>query len=346
MLVCSGAGRDRRDRPGSRRGSPADAGLVLDTADAAERHLAPWRRRLPYQRAVGWPQPVFAGREEALAWFEVELPALVGAVREAAKYGFHPIAWLLPDALGSVFSLRSYYADWQRTIRIGLVAARKVRNRQAEAWTMTSLAHTQRELHKVDEELFDLYRCSLAIFREVGDPQGEARALHGLGGTYLHIGRLQEATACQEQVLAISRGTNDLYREEVAFRHLGWAYRVLRRFDDAIDCHNRSLAISGELGNRLGGGSSLYSLGEVYCDLGRFDEAIHCARRSLAINREFGSRGGEGRSLNLLGVALQNTQGIEAARACWQEALHILAELGLPQADEVRDRLADAGRTP
>jgi tetratricopeptide (TPR) repeat protein len=96
----------------------------------------------------------------------------------------------------------------------------------------------------------------------------------------------------------------------------------------------------------LGGGSSLYALGEVYCDLGRFDEAIHYAQQSLAINREFGSRGGEGRSLNLLGLALQNTQGIEAALACWQAALHILAELGLPQAEEVRDRLADAGGTP
>jgi tetratricopeptide (TPR) repeat protein len=317
----------------------------LHTADAAERHLAPWRRRLTYQRAVGWPEPIFAGREEALAWFEVELPALVPAVDEAAKYGFHPTAWLLPDALWSFFSLRSYYADWQRTIRIGLAAARKVRNRQAEAWTMTSLAHTQRELFKTDEELLDLYRRSLAIFREVGDPQGEARALHGLGGTYLHIGRLQEAIACQERVLAISQRTNDLYREEVALRHLGWTYRVLRRFDEAIDCHQRSLAISGELGNRLGEGSGLYALGEVYCDLGRFDEALHCAQQSLAINRELGSRGGEGRSLNLLGLALQNTQGIEAARACWHEALHILAELGLPQAEEVRDRLAHAGAT-
>jgi hypothetical protein len=53
----------------------------LHAADAAERHLAPWRRRLTYQRAVGWPEPIFAGREEALAWFEMELPALVAAAR-------------------------------------------------------------------------------------------------------------------------------------------------------------------------------------------------------------------------------------------------------------------------
>jgi len=44
-------------------------------------------------------------------------------------------------------------------------------------------------------------------------------------------------------------------------------------------------------------------------------------------------------------MALKNTQGVDAALPYWQEALRILADLGLPQADEVRDRLADAGRT-
>ena len=52
-------------------------------------------------------------------------------------------------------------------------------------------------------------------------------------------------------------------------------------------------------------------------------------------------RGGEGRSLNLLGLALQNTQGVEAAGACWQEALHILAELGLPPVGDTPAQILD-----
>jgi hypothetical protein len=45
--------------------------------------------------------------------------------------------------------------------------------------------------------------------------------------------------------------------------------------------------------------------------------------------------------LEVLGHALLRAQGIEAARPYWEEALHLFIELGAPQAEEMRARLAD-----
>ena len=45
--------------------------------------------------------------------------------------------------------------------------------------------------------------------------------------------------------------------------------------------------------------------------------------------------------MHLLGRALQQTESIVAARPCCEEALNIFTELGAPEADEVRVRLAE-----
>lgn len=52
-----------------------------------------------------------------------------------------------------------------------------------------------------------------------------------------------------------------------------------------------------------------------------------------------GNRHGEGRTLDYLGLVLRHTEGIEAARDCWRQALVIFAELGAPEAEEIRVRL-------
>lgn len=311
----------------------------LDTTNAAERLLIPGRRRLPYQPTGRWDEPTFATRGEALLWFEAERANLVAATDQAARLGLHSMAWLLPDALWSFFYLRSYWRDWRDTHQTGLGAARKARNRQAEAWMLSSLGDCELELARFDEEVAYLFQHSLAIFREIGDSEGEARALCYLGRMEIHLRRFDQAIECERQALAISRDIDYPYCQSLALQRLGEAYFGLRRFEEAIDCHQQALAIRRELGDRCHEEVSLNNLGEVFCEQRRFGEAIDCEQQALTIAREVGDRWSEGRALELLGVALVHTQGSEAARGCWQEALRIFAALGAPQAEDVRRRL-------
>jgi tetratricopeptide (TPR) repeat protein len=318
----------------------------LDTADAAERLLIPGRRRLPYEATGLRHGLTFATRGEALAWFEAERSNLVAATRQAASQGFHSMAWQLPDALWSFVFLRSYWADWRDTHQIGLAAARKAGNQQAEAWMLSSLGDLDLELLRFDEEVGSGFRQSVGICQEIGDREGEARALCGRGHCEIHMRRLEEAVESEQQALTISRGIGYPYRQGVALYHLGEAYCDLGRLEEAMDSHLQGLTIRRELGDRWNEGVSLTDLGRVFCDLRRFEDAIDCEEESLAIAREIGHRWGEARALEFLGVALHHTQGVEAARGYWREALRLFAGLGAPQADEVRGLLTGERESP
>jgi tetratricopeptide (TPR) repeat protein/transcriptional regulator with XRE-family HTH domain len=318
----------------------------LETADAAERLLIPGRRRLPYEPTGQWHGLTFATRRQALAWFEAERSNLVAATQQAASQGFHSMAWQLPDALWSFVFLRSYWPDWRDTHKIGLAAAREAGNRQAEAWMMSSLGDLDLELLKFGEEVASGFRRSAAICQEIGDREGEARALCSLGHCQILMRRLEEAVESEQQGLTISREIGSPHRQGVALYRLGEAYCELGRLDEALNCHRQGLAIRRELGDRWNEGVSLTDLGRVYCDLRRFEDAIDCVDRSLAIARDIGHRWGEARALEFLGVAYHHTRGVEAARGCWREALRLFAGLGAPQADEVRGLLTGDRESP
>ncbi len=64
---------------------------------------------------------------------------------------------------------------------------------------------------------------------------------------------------------------------------------------------------------------------------GRPDSAIDHATKALQIHRETGYRLAEARTLRLLGKALRDLSREEDARACCQEALAILVDLGIPE---------------
>jgi tetratricopeptide (TPR) repeat protein len=173
--------------------------------------------------------------EDSLAWLEVERTSLIAAIHAAANHGFHRIVWQLCDALWSFFFLRSYWADARDTHRAGLAAARKARDRRAEAWMMTSIGIACSELEEFDDML-PLHYLSLAISRDVGDLEGEARGLCGLGRTYIRLGELEEAVQCLERSLAICRQIRYPHREGTTLHHLGMAYCNLGRFEEAIAC--------------------------------------------------------------------------------------------------------------
>lgn len=89
----------------------------------------------------------------------------------------------------------------------------------------------------------------MAIFREIGDRQGEGNDLGNLGNAYLS----------------------------------------LSQYDKAIDFHTKALAISREIGDRQREGSNLGNMGDAYCSLGQSDKAIDYYTQALAIFEEIKS---------------------------------------------------------
>ena len=96
----------------------------------------------------------------------------------------------------------------------------------------------------------------------------------------------------------------------------------------------------------------LGNLGTALRGLGRHGEALEHLERALAMMRAAGYAGGQADMLNGLGETHRETGRTEralefheearaiAAREHWQRALAIHAEVGSPEADDIRVHLA------
>ena len=81
------------------------------------------------------------------------------------------------------------------------------------------------------------------------------------------------------------------------------------------------------------------------CHLGHHHEAVTSYRRAIELLRDVGDRYNEADTLTNLGDTHASAGETGAARDAWLRALSILDNLDHPDADEVRARLAQDGRS-
>jgi tetratricopeptide (TPR) repeat protein len=98
--------------------------------------------------------------------------------------------------------------------------------------------------------------------------------------------------------------------------------------------------VAVDIGYRVIEGRALTALADLQLANDRSDQAIDYAERALASHRRTGDRLGIARTLIVLGRAVKRP---DAALPHWQEALELLAELGAPEAEQVRLLIQRAG---
>jgi DNA-binding SARP family transcriptional activator len=312
----------------------------LHTAEAAAAVISPQHARVPLGALPEGVVPLeFGSLEDALAWCEAQRPGLVAAVRLAGACGLDELAWKLAASQMSFFYRRSHWADWVTTHETGLAAARRLADRPAEAWMLNNLGMAYGVQRR--EEAVDCFGQALALYREVGDRQGEGRAANNVAKACLDLGRFPQALEAAQQALAIQRQAGSRYLEGIALNILGCASRELGRYEPAASYLQQALAIFRELGDPLVEADSLSDLGEVYLDTGRLEEALACLQDSAGMWRAIGNRHGEAATLARLGTALRLAGEPEQAGEALARALALFEELGdLAQAAVVRAALA------
>jgi DNA-binding SARP family transcriptional activator/tetratricopeptide (TPR) repeat protein len=289
------------------------------------------------------------------------------------------LAGQLTRALHGFFAVRSYLQDDVQANRIALDLARRTHDQAGQAHALNDLGLAYWQLGRYDDAR-DCHQQGLGIFRELGNRRGQATSLNNLGGVFWRLGKYEEAIGCYLEGLAIDRELGDRHGQAASLTNLGLVYERLGRYEQAIASQQESLALFRELDDRDGQSYSLTNLGDAYERLGRYDEALACQRESLSICRQLGNRRGEAycltglglvyerlgrheqaiasqqesiavfralddrygqaRALRDLGDVLQALGRRQQARATWQEALQTCEALGVPEAEEVRARLA------
>ena len=163
------------------------ADALDDDAPALVRRPAAQPARLAHRR------PSRAGGRRAFRpWRSPSAPATWSRKLEAQR--------LLADALGSLGDL----AAGEALARDGLAEARARGLRRVEGVFLNALSYIA-SLHDDQVTGLALDLQDLPIWRELGDPQGEAVALANVGGDWLWFGQLAQARQCLEGALKLSR---------------------------------------------------------------------------------------------------------------------------------------------
>ncbi|WP_410643260.1 tetratricopeptide repeat protein [Amycolatopsis sp. lyj-346] len=288
-------------------------------ARAADAHL----RALP-----GRPVPHrFAGRRDALAWFDAEHANLTAAVAHAHHTGHLHHTTSLAAHLRRYLEWRWFLDDGVTVATHAGTAAGTLADPRLQAAAWIDLGSALKEVRRFDEAI-TAHRQAGDLFRELGDRHGEARSWNNLGNALNAVRRFDEAIAAHQNDLTICRELGDRHSEGTAWNNLGNALGEVRRFDDALAAHRQAGDIFRELGDRGNEGEAWNNLGLALWDVRRFDEAIDAHRQARDIYREVGDHRGEGTAWNNLGNALREVRRFDEAIDAHQQARDIYRQLG------------------
>ena len=311
----------------------------LHTAMTASLRFSPGRS--PLQMAD--PQPGVlpadvADKDQAMAWFEAEVPVLLALIAFADANGFDTHAWQIPWTLGPFFHRRGRWRDYAATQQTALAAARRLGDPLALAHAHYLLGHAQAETD--DYEAADPnVRQALDMFRKLGDRANEAVVLNGLASMLEKQERYPEALAVALDALRMLKAVGHWWTQAILENGVGWLYAHLGQYDQALTHCQRALSLHRDSGHRGGTADTLDSLGYVYLHLSDIAAAKAHYTKAIEAYREIGAPFGEGNSLAGLGDALLSEGDLGAAEAAWRESVAILDRLPHPLADEVRARL-------
>jgi DNA-binding SARP family transcriptional activator/tetratricopeptide (TPR) repeat protein len=305
---------------------------------------------LPHQQTPA-PDPPEAGVQPerpddyaaALDWFADERRVLEATVRYCGKHGFTSHAWHLAYKLTLFYQRKGFWHDWAATAHAALDAARAGGDRAGQAHMHRMLAGALLYLGDGAAALTELERTR-ELYTALGYTTEHAYLHSNFGSVLSRLGRYGDAIAHHQQALELYRAVGLRLGAALAMEGIGSCANRLGDYDRAIASITDALRIHQELGDSGGEANSLASLGQSYHLLGEHERAADFTERALRLYRAMGSGADEAEVLVALGDIRLSAGDHGEAGTCFAGALAILDELRLPQADGLRDRLAELGR--
>ncbi len=228
-------------------------------------------------------EPLLRGKESS-AWvarLEREHDNLRAALGGALDARQPEVALRLGGALWFFWYQHGYWTegrDWlERALERGASADPRLR-----AQALYGVADLARHQDQTDEALAAC-EDALALYREVGDDAGVARALSQLGYIHEFRGDTDEAARALTEALALFRRLGDLERVSFALVGLGALAHVAGDLPTARASYEESLEIGRRLGDPNATATALVNLGEVVQQQGDGGRAAALYAESLSL---------------------------------------------------------------
>ncbi|MCJ7811589.1 MAG: tetratricopeptide repeat protein [Dehalococcoidia bacterium] len=140
------------------------------------------------------------------------------------------------------------------------------------------------------EKAIDYRQRSLAIYRQTGDPVGQAKALNNLGNDYYYLGEWQASVGCHRESLNLCERAGDVTEAAIVANNLGETLLDQGDLEGASQLFSKCLNSWETMGYRLGVAMAHTNLGRVAARQGRCAEAIEVLQKSVASFKEIGSK--------------------------------------------------------
>lgn len=249
----------------------------------------------------------------------------------APSAGDHQIdaASVLAEARGTVYSTP---AD---TVTGLLTLLQHLRAQPTQADRAKRELATTLELLSIGRRLLGDYVAGLresaeskALFAELGDEAGVAKACILAGNLHFCMGGYDSALKAFEAGLELRRKLGDRKGEAGALGSIGAVLDEVGRLEEARNCYVESLVISRELGDRMFEARTLNNLGETQLKMGELDAAEENCTAALRLFREMDDRVEQVHTLNNCGSIARAHGRYGEARSLFEQAARAGAEIG------------------
>ncbi|SDN37840.1 DNA-binding transcriptional activator of the SARP family [Allokutzneria albata] len=186
------------------------------------------------------------------------------------------------------------------------------------------------------------FKMGLSDCRDIGERKVEQDYLWGLGYLRQRMGELDEAIVWYTDALELARSLGSRSTEAGALLDMATVHAELGRPAVGLRLARQAVRVSAEGGFLTTQGSALTAFAVCCLAVGRAGSAVAFGRKALAVHRETGHRPGEARTLRVIGQALFVAGDRAGALEHWERAVEMFAEMGMPEADGVRELLGQA----
>ncbi len=204
------------------------------------------------------------------------------------------------------------------------------------------LARVRDQQGKAEEALAHAQEAR-QIFEERGDLRGVAMAMRTLGGTHIHLARLDEAVLALRRGLEVAERVGAVDEIGSCLINLGVAERRRGNLEEAIACDRQAIAEFERVGHQAGRAQAYANLTQKLVQQGALEAALEHGAKALQIARSIGHRLTIADVTHTVATIHMNQGRLTEAATGAEEAAQLFLELGAkPRVAESLTLAADA----
>jgi DNA-binding SARP family transcriptional activator/tetratricopeptide (TPR) repeat protein len=282
----------------------------------------------------------FNDSAEAVAWYEETQPGLLGAVAQAASFGWHTETWQLAFGLRTFLRIRHHTDDWIAVNEIGLAAAQSLGDQLAEARVRESMCAAYLQAGRLTD-CVETAALATELARALGDRAAVARSHHLGGIAYDRLGDSERAEDHLNQALAEPAYASSA-DAILGYLSIGAIYGAQGRYDECRAALERARELAAASNDLTTLCVAHHNLAELCLLTGDPATGADHARQEIAIAERTRYALREARGHEMLAECLVGSDRA-AALAAWQRAAEIYQQIDPKHRDRVRQRMDSLG---